>query len=249
MRRLATALLGATVLTAGACQDEMTTAVSPIEPDFARTGTAASATYEITVANLTSGQPLTPPLAATHRRPLGLFEIGTPASLGLREIAENGNLTPLNDALSEEHNVSEVLIAAGSPPPILPGAERTFTISSERGAKYFSFVSMLICSNDGFTGVNAIRLPDDVGESVELDAMAYDAGSEINTEDFADIVPPCAGLTGVPSTDQGTGMSNPALAEDGVVHPHSGVAGIDDLVPSIHSWSGPVVSVRVTRIG
>ena len=42
----------------------------------------------------------------------------------------------------------------------------------------------------------------------------YDAGTELNTEDFADIVPPCQGLIGVSSEDGGTGMSDPSLAED-----------------------------------
>ena len=33
-----------------------------------------------------------------------------------------------------------------------------------------------------------------------LDVNAYDAGTEMNTEDFADMVPPCQGLIGVSLT-------------------------------------------------
>lgn len=248
MRKFATAFLGTALLFTAACQEDIPTSIDVTEPDFARTGPASSATYEITVTNLTSGQPFTPPLAVTHRRPLEIFEVGTAAAIGIREIAENGNLGPLAGALTDDKHVADLVIAAGSPPPILPGTARTFTISSDQGAKYVSFVSMLICTNDGFTGVNAARLPGDVGESIMLDAGAYDAGSEVNTEDFADLVPPCAPLTGVPSSDVGTGASNPALAEGGVVHPHVGIQGIDDLLPGVHGWTDPVALIEVTRI-
>jgi hypothetical protein len=58
-------------------------------------GGGGTRTYEVTITNLTSGQPLTPPLVATHRKKGQLFEVGQPASVGVREIAENGNLAPL----------------------------------------------------------------------------------------------------------------------------------------------------------
>jgi hypothetical protein len=51
--------------------------------------------YEVTITDLTSGQPLTPPVVATHRGRHAILEIGQPASVGVREIAENGNSAPL----------------------------------------------------------------------------------------------------------------------------------------------------------
>lgn len=42
--------------------------------------------YEVTITNLTEGQPLTPPVVATHRRKNQLFKVGRPASVGIREI-------------------------------------------------------------------------------------------------------------------------------------------------------------------
>jgi hypothetical protein len=107
---------------------------------------------------------------------------------------------------------------------------------------------MLICTNDGFTGLDTVRLPQVVGETITLYSDAYDAGSEINTEDFADIVPPCPALTGVLSDDPGTGESNPALAENGVIRHHDGIQGIADLDPDIHGWENPVVVVEITRV-
>src|SRR5688572_17431092 len=51
--------------------------------------------YRVTIRNLTPGQPLSPPVVATHRGDDQLFEVGEPASVGVREIAENGNNAPL----------------------------------------------------------------------------------------------------------------------------------------------------------
>ena len=52
-------------------------------------------TYTVTITNLTDGQPFTPPLVATHKRPADFFNVGEAASFGIKEIAENGNLAPL----------------------------------------------------------------------------------------------------------------------------------------------------------
>jgi hypothetical protein len=108
---------------------------------------------------------------------------------------------------------------------------------------------MLICTNDGFTGVSSLRLPHHVGQTFVVRSAGYDAGTEVNTEDFADMVPPCQALVGVSSGEAGTGTSNPALAEGGVIHHHAGIAGIADLVPAVHGWHDPVVEIAVERVG
>ncbi len=207
-------------------------------------------TYDVTIMNMTSGQPLTPPVVATHRRPVDVFEVGEPASFEVKEIAENGNVTPLADALAANKHVfeSKVVPSPIGPPPILPGGMLNFQITASPPAKYLSFVSMLICTNDGFTGLDAKRLPKKVGNSVSVMIGAYDAGTEMNTEDYADIVPPCQGLVGPPSGDPGTGTSDPALAEGGVITSHPGVVGGDDLQLGIHDWTDPVAKVVITRV-
>ncbi len=206
-------------------------------------------TYEITVYNLTDGQPFTPPLAVTHRGAADLFEVGEAASFGVKEIAENGNLAPLLSALEDSRHVSDIVVAvAGDPPPVLPGGSVTFQIDAGPGAQFFSFVSMLVCTNDGFTGLDRQKLPNRPGEQLMFETSGYDAGSEINTEDFADIVPPCPPLTGVESTDPGSGMSNPALAENGVIRHHPGVSGGVDLIAGLHGWTDPVARVTIRRV-
>ena len=227
------------------------------------------ATYEVTIENLTAstptagppatGQWFTPPLVATHRQPTSLFTPGEPASFELKEIAENGKLGPMKEALSADEHVDEfVVAAAGAPPPLAPGNEVTVGLSGDRGRKYLSFVSMLICTNDGFTGVDTLRLPKRVGDEVVVETNAYDAGTELNTEDFADLVPPCQALNGVSSDDAGVGTSDPDLAENGVVHAHPGINaaddtdpddGDDDLTQADHGWTDPVGRITVKRTG
>jgi hypothetical protein len=217
-------------------------------PDGLLDAQAASARYRVTFTNLTTGQPFTPPLIATHQSAVALFEVGQVASEGIREIAENGNLAPALAALGASNKVAETVVAVGAVPPLLPQATVSAEIGAQRGARFVSFASMLICSNDGFTGLDRVKLPEQLGGVVEVYANAYDAGTELNSEDFADIVPPCQGLIGVGSDDPGTGMSDPALAEGGVIAAHPGVAGGNDLLPGVHGWSDPVAMVVIERI-
>ncbi len=210
--------------------------------------------YRVTVINLTEGQPLTPPVIATHRFNFNLFLVGDLASVGVMQVAENGNVPNLTSALEQATVVTDVvagdepLVPAGLPGSAFHPDRATFRIDASDGARYISFAAMLICTNDGFTGINHVKLPQDVGDRIRLTAAGYDAGTEINTEDFADIVPPCQGLVGVTGSDPGTGNSNPALLEGGVIHHHPGIAGGVDLLEAVHGWDDPVVRVIVTRI-
>ena len=150
-------------------------------------------TYRVTVTNLTAGQPLTPVLFATHRSNVDVFMVGSPASFGVKEIAENGNLAPLAEALGAATGVSQVfqggmpIVPAGTPGSATFPDSVAFEISGDRGTRSLSWVSMLICTNDGFTGLDSVGLPRHVGDSVTVGTAGYDAGTELNTEDFADI--------------------------------------------------------------
>lgn len=214
--------------------------------------------YDVTITNLTGGQPLTPPVVATHRGKHAVFEVGQPASVGVREIAENGNNSPLLAQLGANpfDQISSFTQAGSGPlvPPGKPGSGMfgdhvSFTIDAGRGAKRLSFVAMLICTNDGFTGADSLRLPHRVGDTTHAATNGYDAHTEINTEDYVDIVPPCQSLIGdhAGESDPGTGVSNPALAEGGVIQHHAGIQGVDDLSPALHGWTDPVARITVER--
>jgi spondin N len=220
-------------------------------------GTAAASgerTYRVRIVNLTDGQPLTPPVLVTHRSGFDLFSVGDLASVGVMQVAENGNVPNLVSSLEQAMGVTNIVVGTEPlVPASLPGSashpdRATFTVEASGHARFLSYVSMLVCTNDGFTGMDRVRLPDDVGDTMVLVANGYDAGTEVNTEDFADIVPPCQSLVGVTGSDLGTGVSDPSLLEGGVIHHHPGISGDADLVPSVHGWDDPVVRIRITRV-
>ena len=203
-------------------------------------GAQETRTYSVTIENLTDGQPFTPPVVAAHSSDMDVFEMGEAASEGVQQIAENGNNDPLVGVLSGSSAVSDYTTGDG---PVMPGESMTLTLDASSD-DLLSVVFMLICTNDGFSGVDSWELP--ASGSQTVDANAYDAGTETNTEDFADIVPPCQGLIGVSSDDEGTGETNPDLAEGGVITMHAGIQGGDDLTVDDHGWTDPVARITVS---
>ncbi|HEY5625350.1 MAG TPA: spondin domain-containing protein [Dehalococcoidia bacterium] len=197
-------------------------------------------TYTVKVENLTSGQPLTPPVVVTHSSAIDIFESGQAASAEIQALAENGNNDPL---LTLVGGSSAVYGSTSGTAPILPGETATLSVTAPAGS-LISSAMMLICTNDGFSGLDSVALP--ASGSTTVDVNSYDAGTETNTEDFADIVPPCQAVLGVTSDDDGTGESNPALAEGGVVSAHAGIQGGTDLTTADHGWTDPVARITVT---
>ncbi len=122
-------------------------------------------TYEVTIENLTRGQPFSPPVVATHSRGFHVFRVGRDASFGVKEIAENGNNAPLLAALEASPHVADVesgdapLVPSGTPGGKTFDDEATFRLRAPASAERVSIVTMLVCTNDGFTGGDALRLP------------------------------------------------------------------------------------------
>ena len=208
-------------------------------------------TYRVTITNLTAGQPFSPPVLVTHSKRTRIFAVASPASEGIQAIAENGNNGPLLEALANDVHVHQVvegmapLVPANDPGNTGFPTSVTFKITAHGQARFLSVAGMLICTNDGFTGLDSVSLP---RHRKTVYSAGYDARTEANTEDFADIVPPCQGLIGVSSDDPGTGTSNPALAEDGVIIPHAGIHGGVDLLPEVHGWGDPVAKIEIERV-
>jgi hypothetical protein len=245
-RRIPALAIGSTVLAAAAFSG--IGAVAAAETD------GSEATYRVTVTNLAPGQPQTPPVVVLHSKSTSIVEAGTAASPGLQQLAENGDPSVLLEALATDEGVGAVAVAEH---PIvsggIPGAAEvpsfaSFEVSGPADARRFSIASMLICTNDGFSIVHDQKLPKQVGSSVTVFSHAYDAGTETNTEAFADLVPPCQGLVGVSGEAEGSGASNPDLAEGGVVTPHAGTAGAADLDAMIHAVAENPALIVVERI-
>ena len=110
--------------------------------------------YKITITNLTSGQPFTRPVLATHSKRTGLFSVAKEASFEIQSIAENGNNDPLLAALRVDVHVHDFvegtapLVPGGNPGGMDFESSATYKISSRGNARYLSIASMLICTND-----------------------------------------------------------------------------------------------------
>lgn len=217
-------------------------------PAAASDDASAVSTYEVTITNLAATQPISPPVVATHHPRQSLFEVGAPASAGIVAIAENGDPSVAEDALSGARNVTDV-VNVGQP---LTLAGTTFgdfsdsvTIEIEglRG-DVLSLAGMLICTNDGFAGGDSLTLPRRGTATYYLGA--YDAGSEYNTEASLDIVDACSLLGPVVLDGDDNGNNNDGIDTTDVVAAHPGITGIADLLLA-HNWDGAVLMVEITR--
>jgi hypothetical protein len=177
-------------------------------------------TYRITVTNLTSSD-LTRIAVVAHDRRATIWRTGGRASRGLSDLAEDGSTTRLLAEARGRRGVRRAF-AAGR---IAPGRSTTFTVRTTTAQRRLTLATMLVCTNDGFTGVASRPLPLRKGARAGRATWrvpAYDAGSERNTESSAHV--PCLGAHHV------------GEATAGRVRMHPGISGRADLVPSRHDW-------------
>lgn len=189
--------------------------------------------YAVTVTNLTRGQILTPPVVISHNRDFILFTPGAPASPELATLAEDGMTGPLLGLLATLPAVYDSAVSTG---PVLPGHSVTVEITTSGKFNTISAVGMLASTNDGFFAVKGVTAPKRGDATVE--AEAYDAGSEANTESCAFIPGPPCGHPGVRDT----------AGAEGYVHIHAGIHGIGNLTPAMHDWRNPVAHVTIHRL-
>ncbi len=201
--------------------------------------------YEITITNLTTGQPFSPGVIATHARQASFFQVGEAASEGLRLIAESGDPATASAELMANAYVDDV-IATMAPVHRIGGPGPTSlssTITARANATKFSLAVMLVCTNDGFVGLAGADLPRGFQPQTYY-AAGYDAGTEVNDESSLNVVDGCAAIGPVGGDADGNGR----VAQGGTVQMHAGIQGGAFLVPAEHGWSDPVASVTVRRI-
>lgn len=147
-------------------------------------------TYEVTVTNLTDGQPLTPVLAVSHRGAVDLVTAGATATPGQELLAEQGDPSVWIGEVAGNRHVSSAIAGTGL---ILPGESATFTVEALPG-DMLSLASMFACTNDTFVHAGDIVLHPTM--AISAHAGVYDAGTEVNTGTDEDIA--CTGGTGSP---------------------------------------------------
>jgi hypothetical protein len=195
------------------------------------------AEFEVILENLTpatgegSSQPFSPPVLATHKSRMKLFKVHRYASDELRQIAEDAVNGPMVEKLKNSKKVFDVIEGTEV---IFPDGSVSFNITAKRGYHKLSLVSMLVNTNDAFTGISGARLPR-YGEKVYY-LYAYDAGTEKNTEMTDHIPGPCCGnpLVRVPTHDK--------------IKVHRGIRGEGDLDPDVYGWHKKVAKLTIRRI-
>lgn len=228
--KLAMVTIGALSLAACGDDDNSSSSVSTGNTD-------TSMEYEVSVKNLTNYQPFSPLAVLLHDSDAP-WTIGSPASDALENLAESGD----NSDLLASGFVDSYASSDG----VLPfGQSTTVTVStSGASANYLSLVTMLVNTNDAFTGLNSIDISQlAVNDSLKYTPGAYDAGTEANSEEAGTIPGPA---------DGGEGYNVARDDINNVVTMHSGVIGYDDgLTGSVlnneYKFDNPVMSVTITR--
>lgn len=194
--------------------------------------------YEFTVqvTNLTNAQPLSPIAAIAHSEGM-LWQIGEPASAALELMAEGGDNSEL---LATDF----AMASSSAESPLPPGEQVTLMLSTEQlNSLKISLATMLVNTNDAFTGLNAIDVSSlAVNESLSRTSFAYDAGTEANSE---------AQGTIPGSADSGEGY-NERRDDINRVAMHPGVVSQDDgltnsVLTSQHKFDNPVARITITR--
>jgi hypothetical protein len=208
--------------------------------------------YRVTLVNLTDSQPFSPPVAATHRKAIRMFQVGKLASDELAAIAQDGDEVPMathfgaSDKVTDVVDVGRPLTRSGT---TVGGFTDTavFTITAAPGDK-FSIATMFICTNDGFLGLDAVDLPKEGSKTFFLGG--YDAGREENTEESVDLVDPCSALgpAPLPGDPDGNRDAEVATVPAELIAHHPNISGVGELSVELHGWSDPVARVTIERI-
>ena len=190
---------------------------------------AMAARVVITVENLTrpaadgrGGQPLSPPALVVHSGSVDVWEPRGIAPTELAMVAEDGQGTALVEKLRP---IRGVLSADTMPPVIAPGTRRKIVVETAPGMDRISAVSMLGSTNDGFTGIDSVKVG---SRRLQFETIAWDAGSERNNELIGFIPGPCCG--------------NPFMRdpEHRPIRRHRGIRGVGEVPRALYDWKGPV---------
>ena len=229
------------VLALQACSSSNNNAAPPVPAPAPQ----PTASFAVTISNLTNAQPLSPVAIIAHGSAYSLFSVGTTATVGLEVMAEGGDNAQL---LAEADADGSVVATESGAAPIGPAGSETVNIEvleSTLSSTRLSVGTMLVNTNDAFSALNGMSLADiAVGDVRMMRTIAYDAGTEANSEAAADIPGPVAGGEGF-NAARDDRMDQVSM-HAGVVSQDDGFATSD--LTNQHRFDNPVMAVRVERI-
>jgi len=175
-----------------------TSAVAVVLP-LVMSATAHAASLQVSITNEqhAEGVFLTPLISMFHDGSFDTFDVGGRASSALEELAEEGNGAPILGKLAAANSdfVGGPVLGpqgfgskAGQPPVIDPGETATARFEVDPSLRYFSYLSMIIPSNDLFIG-NSNPIANEIfdiagnflGASIQVfSTRVYDGGTEKN---------------------------------------------------------------------
>lgn len=239
MNGLRFAAIGLVGLLGAACDSDNFVPPPPPPPP------PAMASFDVTVTNLTNGQPMSPVAVIAHQDTYAVFTIGAAATAGLETLAEGGD----NSALIAEATADAAVMATASGAAAIgPAGTETINIEvleSELPGLLLSVSSMLVNTNDAITGINGASVADlAAGESLTWRSIGYDAGTEANSESAAHIPGPAGGGEGFNAARDD--IADRVAMHTGVVSQDDGFAASD--LSGQHRFDNPVVQIRVERI-
>ena len=188
-------------------------------------GAQETTTFRITIENRTNPEMIVTPGAYLLSGQQGAFwGGGTQASLALERIAEVGD--------SAEAVATLGAVALDAAPAF--GDTVVFEVTAGPGT-YLSTVQMLVATNDGFVGLNSEPLFENGSpRSATIDLMAYDAGTEENSDLFAGFD------GGQPDPAQGAANVDNGTATAEAISPHGQFSGPQARV-TIEPVSAPAI--------
>jgi Spondin_N len=211
------------------------------------TATIVKAKYAVTVTNLTAGQRFSRIGYVIHKDGYKAFSLGMPATLGLEKLAEDGDAT---DFIAEANTNVNMFNCGKGVADILAGKSETVTVTADVpesawGEVSLTLMTMPVNTNDALTGLNAMNISAlTVGQSMTIDTLTYDAGTEKNTE-TATTVPGPAG--------NGQGFNAARDDVNDMVTGHAGVVTKDDglttsVLTDVNRWDNPIARITITRM-
>ncbi len=198
--------------------------------------------YTVSVSNLTGNQPLSPVGLVLDKEGFKAWMTGQTANEALEQLAEGGDASAL---VSQASALASNLATTTGTGAIASGMSQQFTLSAtDASSAKLTVFSMLINTNDAFTGVNAVSLDAlMVDQELVLDVPAYDAGTELNSEEAGTMPGPADGGEGFNAARDD--LLDKVTIHQGVISQDDGLAS--STLDQSHRFDNPVARVIITR--